>query len=88
MRANDHPGALAERAWQLSGPQRTVLAGVLIAGALGYLRAYLANRSLWHDEALLALELIDRQSLLEPFHLHRDGALGLVNDIGGPGEGA
>ena len=68
MRADDRPGALAERAWQLSGPQRTVLAGVFIAGALGYLRAYLANRSLWYDEALLALELIDRKSLLEPFH--------------------
>jgi hypothetical protein len=51
----------------LSGLQRVVLGGVLIAGALGYLRAYLANRSLWHDEALLALELIDRNSLLEPF---------------------
>ena len=38
--------------------------------------------------APVALEDGAADALLEPLHLHRHGALGLVHDVGGPGEGA
>ena len=49
--------------------QRALIGGLIcLAGlcVLAYVRGYVANRSLWNDEALLALNFVPRTRLLQP----------------------
>lgn len=71
------PASLRSRSTWFPGVSVTLL---LALGVALRLRAYLANRSLWHDECFLALNLIDRSfaELLQPLNDTQAAPLGFL----------
>jgi hypothetical protein len=68
--------------------------GIIALGGVLRLRQYLANRSLWHDEAMLALNILERDflGLLKPLDYEQGAPLGflqlekLISKLLGEGE--